>query len=337
MKVLLLTPSPTEIHRGPASTVDRIRTGLSRRGHLCELYGGAGDGTLHESLEGTLERFRPEVVHAHDVYRSGVSLLGLQTPWVVSVTGDDIYRDLRDPKRSPLVCATLARANRVLVPSQAAGRLVEQAVPETTGKIDLVPRSSVPLPTDGTDLRRSLGIPRTRLLILLSGGLRPVKGQNRAIQMVQHLRSLDVDCELVIVGPEQDPAYAEELRQLSATEPRIRVLPPLSRERMGAAYVNADVVLNTSLDEAMSPVILEAGLLGRPVVASDVPGNRELVRHRETGLLYEDCESMTKCVLAIAKNRAAANALGLRMREDFKRRFGIERELDLVLSSYAAA
>jgi len=101
--------------------------------------------------------------------------------------------------------------------------------------------------------------------------------------------------------------------------------------------MDADVVLNTSESEGMSPVILEAGLLGRPVVASDVVGNRDLVRHKETGLLFEDETVMAKNVLALHRNRSAAGALGVRIREDFTRRFDPKREIDQLLSAYAAA
>lgn len=117
----------------------------------------------------------------------------------------------------------------------------------------------------------------------------------------------------------------------------MRVLPALSPERMGAAYQDADVVLNTSLFEGCSPVILEAGVLGRTVVASNVPGNAQLIRHKETGLLYQDEEEMARMVLALARNRSACGAMGLRMREDFAKRFSDEREIDLLLSAYAAA
>ena len=85
------------------------------------------------------------------------------------------------------------------------------------------------------------------------------------------------------------------------------------------------------------PIILEAGMLGRPVVASDVPGNRDLVAHKETGLLFEDDDDLSRCVLAIVRNRSVAGALGVRMREDFKRRFNVESEIDRLLSAYAAA
>jgi len=104
-----------------------------------------------------------------------------------------------------------------------------------------------------------------------------------------------------------------------------------------AAYVDADVVLNTSLSEGAAPTILEAGILGRPVVAADVPGNRDLLRHRETGLLFGDEDEMAKQVLALYRNRSAAGALGVRIREDFQRRFHEAREISALLSAYAAA
>ncbi len=337
MKVLLLTPSPANLYLGGAATVARYREGLQRRGHLCELFGGTGEGGLKQSLEGTIGRFRPDIVHAHDAARMGIQLLGLRTPWVVSVGGEDLHMDMLDEENGALVCEVFRRANRVLVPSGSTTELLEERVPEVVGKIDVVPRAAIPLGTGGTDLRRSLGIPRKRFLVLLPGGLRPIKGQHRAMALVRVLRSSGVDAEMIMIGPDQDPEYAAELKKLAESEPGVRILPALSWDRMGAAYMDADVVLNTSLHEGMSPVILEAGILGRPVVASDVVGNRDLVRHKETGLLFDDEEIMVKNILALHRNRSAAGALGVRIREDFTRRFDPEREIDQLLSAYAAA
>jgi glycosyltransferase involved in cell wall biosynthesis len=337
VKVLLLTPAPVDLFRGPAATVHRYREGLQRRGHLCELFGGTDEGGIKQSLEGTIRRFKPDLVHAHDAFRSGVPLLGLRLPWVVSVSGEDVHQDMVHGELAPVVCEVLRRASRVMVASPAAMELVESRVPEAVGKIDVVPRGVRELPTGGTDLRRSLGIPRNRFLILLAGGIRPIKGQHRALSLTRILRHNGVDAELVIVGPEQDSEYAAELKAVAREEPAIRILPALSHERMGATYADADVVLNTSLEEGMSPTILEAGILGRPIVASDVTGNRDLVRHKETGLLFQDEETLAKSVLALVKNRSAAGALGVRMREDLKRRFDVETEIDRLLSSYAAA
>lgn len=337
MKVLLTTPAPTHLHLGGLATVNRYREGLQQRGHLCEVFGATCEGGLKQSLEGTIGRFKPDLVHAHDALRTGVHLLGLRTPWVVSLSGEDLHHDMVVDERGALVCEVMRRANRVLVPNEAAGRLVEERVPDAVGKIDVVPRAAVRLPTTGTDLRRSLGIPRQRFLVFLPGGLRPIKAQHRALSLVRVLRGHGADLEMILAGPDQDPIYAGELRALCAQEPGVRVLPTLAHDRMGAAYVDADVVLNTSLSEGAAPTILEAGILGRPVVAADAPGNRDLLRHKETGLLFGDEEEMARQVLALYRNRTAAGAIGVRIREDFQRRFDEAHEIGALLSAYAAA
>lgn len=331
-----MSPAPTDLHRGPATTVARYRSGLQRYGHLCETFGGS-EGGIKQSLEGTIGRFKPDLVHAHDVYRCGVQLLGLRLPWVVSVSGEDIFIDRKDGPLAPLVGEVLRRAHRVLVPNSTIRELIEGEIPETVGRIDIVPRSTEELTTDGTDLRRSLGIPRHRSLILLPGGFRPIKGQHMALGLVQTLKNAGVDAEMIFVGPDQDPDYAEELRARAEELPGVRVLQALGRERMGAAYRDADVVVNTSEQEAMSPVILEAGMLGRPVVARNNQGNADLIRHKESGLLFETEEELAKSVLALLRKRSAAGALGVRLREDLRRRFAPDQEIASLLSAYAAA
>lgn len=337
MKVLLLVPSPTNLHLGGIATVRRYREGLQRSGHLCELFGDTQEGGLKQSLEGTIARFKPDIVHAHDALRTGVHLLGLRTPWIVSVSGEDVHHDMLDEDRGAMVCEVLRRAHRVLVPSEAAAQRIEATVPDAVGKIDVVPRAAVRLPTTGTDLRRSLGIPRQRFLVFLPGGLRPIKGQHRAVGLVRVLRGAGADIEMILAGPDQDPVYAESVRAECHRQTGVRVLPTLAHDRMGAAYVDADVVLNTSFSEGASPTILEAGILGRPIVAANVPGNREMIRHRETGLLFDTEDDMAKQVMALYRNRSAAGALGVRVREDFQRRFDADREISALLSAYAAA
>ena len=332
-----MTPSPTHLFLGGIATVSRYREGLQGRGHLCELFGGTSEGGLKQSLEGTIGRFRPDIVHAHDALRTGVHLLGLRTPWVVSLSGEDLHHDMLEDDRGPIVCEVVRRANRVLVPTAEAGAVLEERVPDAVGKIDVVPRAAVRLPTTGTDLRRSLGIPRQRFLVLLPGGLRPIKGQHRAIGVVAILRAAGADVEMIVAGPDQDPTYAAEVRQLCKQQTGVRVLPTLAHDRMGAAYLDADVVLNTSFSEGASPTLLEAGILGRAIVAADVPGNRELIRHKETGLLFRTEEDMAKQILALYRNRSAAGSLGVRVREDFQRRFDGDREIGALLSAYAAA
>ncbi len=61
-------------------------------------------------------------------------------------------------------------------------------------------------------------------------------------------------------------------------------LPPAALPHI---YQSADCLVNPSLYEGLSNVVLEAMACGLPVVASRVPGNDELVRERETGFLFD--------------------------------------------------
>ena len=61
----------------------------------------------------------------------------------------------------------------------------------------------------------------------------------------------------------------------------------VEKGRLRAIYRNADCLVNPSLCEGMPNVVLEAMACGLPVIASRVPGNDAVVRHEETGRLFD--------------------------------------------------
>ena len=61
----------------------------------------------------------------------------------------------------------------------------------------------------------------------------------------------------------------------------------LRRADLLAIYQSADCLVNPSLYEGLSNVVLEAMACGLPVIASNVPGNDALVLHGETGFLFD--------------------------------------------------
>jgi len=76
-----------------------------------------------------------------------------------------------------------------------------------------------------------------------------------------------------------------------------------------------DVFVLASAKEGLPRVILEAMLLGKPVVSSRVVGSKELVVENETGLMYEygDLTALAECLRALthdAKKRSGMGAAG---------------------------
>ena len=68
-----------------------------------------------------------------------------------------------------------------------------------------------------------------------------------------------------------------------------RIAFPGFRQDFYQILSNMDVFVLPSLTEGLSNVILEAFAASKPVVATAVGGNPELVRHMETGLLVPPC------------------------------------------------
>ena len=66
-------------------------------------------------------------------------------------------------------------------------------------------------------------------------------------------------------------------------------------------YRNADVFVLPSEREGMPLVLLEALAMGLPIVATDVPGNRELVSSGQNGLLVPlgDAAALRQALLSI--------------------------------------
>lgn len=97
----------------------------------------------------------------------------------------------------------------------------------------------------------------------------------------------------------------------------------IDRKNLKELYQSSDCLVNASLVEGMSNVVLEAMASGLPVIASAVRGNTETVIHGESGLLFDldrpdDFQQMLRHVL---EDRDAARALGIRAREIAQARF----------------
>ena len=95
----------------------------------------------------------------------------------------------------------------------------------------------------------------------------------------------------------------------------------------------ADCVVLPSYREGLPRVLLEAAAMGKPVVATDVPGCRQVVRHGSTGLLCESRSSfsLARAMLAIVDMPPQERvAMGLRARDLVGREYSEER----VVSQY---
>ncbi|MGC5796075.1 glycosyltransferase family 4 protein [Sphingomonas sp. NFX23] len=97
----------------------------------------------------------------------------------------------------------------------------------------------------------------------------------------------------------------------------------------------ADCVVLPSYREGTSRVLLEAAAMARPAIATDVPGCRDVVRDRETGLLcrVRDAADLARAMREmLASDDGARAAMGAAARRDVLVRFAEHK----VITSYRA-
>jgi len=102
------------------------------------------------------------------------------------------------------------------------------------------------------------------------------------------------------------------------------------------AIANADCIVLPSYREGVPRTLLEAASMGKPIVATDVPGCRDVVRHGKTGLLCNarSTEALAAALWEMASMDAAGRSqMGRAAREDVITRFGQARIVNIYLGT----
>lgn len=169
------------------------------------------------------------------------------------------------------------------------------------------------------DVRRTLGFAHIDQVIITVGRLVRWKGIADLIRLMPQLKH---DVKLLIVGDGPEKNMLTELSGVLRLGDRITFVGKASRNDTLAYLRAADLfVLNTAY-EGFSHVLLEAMMMGVPIVTTSACGNPELVRHEQNGLLVsvgnpeELCRQIVR-MLADDELRQHCVSGGLRSVEQF--------------------
>lgn len=283
MNILLVTPFISST-RGNFITARRWIRGLTQRGIAVKLDSSEllGEGYFSASA------FKPDIIHAHHAVHCGMAAAGVATqmniPLVISIGGTDWYAD-KTAAPDPGCLAALARADAVISPTKETVEKLKTVVPKSCG-VFYVRRGVRINPRTESAFKTSLNG-------LMAGGLRPVKGQLKALRWVEALRAKGIPATLTIAGPAIDSLYTAKVEQVLSRQPQDRWIGPIRHADMPGLYADADFFLNASENEGASNAILEALANGCPVAARDCPGNRHLLSSAasELACLFSDTET----------------------------------------------
>lgn len=241
-------------------------------------------------------QFRPDILHVFFGMPTGpVGWLisrALRVPYLLSLRGDDVpgrqggALALAHRVMSPLTRAVWSRAGALVVNGEGLRERATRVVPGR--HIELVP--------NGVDLgafspRQEREIAEGRKLLFV-GRLHEQKGLSHLLEAVAMLAPelrQRVSVEFVGSGPDEERLRGL-VRGLGLAQ-QVSFAGWVAREDMAPRYREADLFAFPSYEEGMPNVVLEAMACGLPVVASDIPGVRGLVRDGENGLLVPPADA----------------------------------------------
>ena len=256
-----------------------------------------------------------DVIDAHYVYPDGVAavMLGRRfgLPVTITARGSDVTQLPDFPVPRARIVDAISRADALISVSAALGeRLVELgAAPSNVHVL----RNGIDLaqfrPVDGSAVRAEIGISAETKLLVSVGHLIERKRNSLTIAALPSLPG--VHLALVGDGPERAALQAQAQR-LGVAE-RVHLLGARPHHALAAYYAAGDAMVLASSREGWANVLLESMACGTPVIASNIPGNPEVVQMPEAGLIMRENSGIgiaeaARTLFADPPNRAATRA-----------------------------
>lgn len=325
-KVVILSPEDSHSARLVDAGFDWLPLNLSRRGTnpLAEMV------SVFRYLS-IYRRLRPKLVHhftIKPVLYGSLAARALGIPAVVnSVTGLG-YLYISDASKQrvlrsivkPLYRMALSGGNSwsIFQNQQDLGEFVENGI-ANPAKTDVISGS-------GVDIDRFTPVPEPRSIvtILYTGRILWDKGIDELVKASKLLKARDCSVRIVLAGsPDPGNPSSVPMHRLEKWVDAGLVEWVGHSEDMPEMYAQCHIVAFPSYREGLPRSLTEAAASGRPIVASDVPGCRDVVRHGENGLLVapRDPQSLADAIEVLAKDPPLRKLMGNRSRQIAEEQF----------------
>lgn len=267
----------------------------------------------HFCLAMNMVKAKPDIVHAHDVNT-------LVTGWVVSkVAGARLIYDAHEISTSREGYAGLRKVvgmiEQILMPR------VDGAITTTDARAKFFARAyRIPRPIvlqnrprqqpvlQSNRIREELGLDKPWPIVLYQGGIQQGRGLERLARLAQDVP----DTYFIFIGGGRLDGPLRAIVQEAGVSDRVRFIPTVSLVDLPAFTASADIgvqpIENTCLNHFTtdSNKLFEYVQAGLPVIASDLPEIRRVVREHDLGLLVRpgDSAALVEAIKQLAGNKS---------------------------------
>lgn len=289
------------------------------------------------SLKQYLKRSNPNIIHTHTA-KAGVlgrqaARMGRSQARLVHTFHGHLLSGYFNPAKTSAVAAIerfLASRTDVLVSigEQVRDDLLDRGI-GTPEQFRVIPPGIAPPTTiDRETARRVLGVPEHRQVVSMIGRLTSIKRIDRFLDLAAMAKS-DADCPIFLI------AGGGEFEREAQDRVRTENLPVKFLgwvDDVGVVLSATDVVVLTSDNEGMPLSLIQAGMAGVAVVATNVGSVKEIVTSEVTGLLAApDSEDLFAKLSRLLKDATLRESIGTNARAVTRSKFS----LDVMIQAHA--
>lgn len=300
-----------------------------------------------------ISRLKPEIVHTHTPKAGVIGMLAaficrvpirLHTlggiPWMTMTGKTRIFMRIAD-------FITYFCAHRVYPNSKALLAFINKDRPMFRSKFFLLGDGS----SNGIDTEyfkpttelvaqaqiiRNQNLPEATFVWGFTGRIDNEKGIRELYDAFKRIQLLGGKHQLVIVGPIEQVRLGldKNITHKIQNDPDVYLTGFQNDVRPFLLMMDAFVF--PSYREGLSNIVLEAGALEIPILASDIIGCNEIVTHRNSGLLFEpqNSEAVYQAMMEIFADLNLAKTYGKQLRTEIVEKYSREKIWHLILQQY---
>ncbi len=198
--------------------------------------------------------------------------------------------------------------------------------------------SSIPLKLNTNGVRNELNVSAGELLVGQVGALSDRKGTDIFLKAASEVIKERNDVKFLLVGDYTPGEFYRSTVQKLVDQLNLggKIIFAGIRSDIYDVISAMDVVASSSRSEPFGRTIIEAMILGKPVVAAKVGGIPEIIIDGQTGLLVgpEDPASLAGCLLKLLRDSSLRDRIGGGARKRAESVFSIHNQIERIEKIY---
>ncbi len=278
-----------------------------------------------------IRRFKPNVIHTHTA-KAGVvgriaSILSGQKSIRIHTFHGHLLNGYFGPGKTKLVILVekflaLFTHQLLAVGKQVQDDLIAAGIGNLNKFAVMPPGLQLAKVPSKHDARIELGLDQNEIYCAFIGRITRIKRPDRFLDVVANVKADGIKVKFIVAGAGEQLQYCQD----RATNENLPVTFLGWREDIEVVLAAADFVILTSDNEGTPLSLIQAGMVGISVVATNVGSTNEIVVYGKTGFLTDlSVGDLAAAVTKLAENSDLRAQMGAAGQEYTLARYGVER------------